>query len=92
MFVKISDYGKTDDGNYIRYSVSDLSDKQSDYLNDNLDEDTVLNDDNLIITMYFDDEMYPFQSDVAKIRMDDFVAREEIEMTVFLSSFLEDMR
>ena len=41
--------------------------------------------------MYFDDELYPFQSEVAKFRLDDFIAREEIEMNLFLSSFLEDM-
>jgi hypothetical protein len=41
--------------------------------------------------MYFDERLYPFQSDVAKFRLDDFIAREEIEMNVFLSSFLEDM-
>ncbi len=33
----------------------------------------------------------PFGSDVAKFRLEDFIAREEIEMMVFLSSFLEDM-
>ena len=41
--------------------------------------------------MYFEKDLYPFQSDVAKLRLDDFIAREEIEMNVFLSSFLEDM-
>ena len=40
---------------------------------------------------YFDDELYPFGSDVAKIRIDDFIAREQIEMFAFLSGFLEDM-
>ena len=41
--------------------------------------------------IYFEEELYPFQSDAAKIRLDDFIAREEIEMNVFLSGFLEDM-
>ena len=41
--------------------------------------------------MYFDEKLYPFQSDVAQFRLDDFIVREEIEMFVFLSSFLEDM-
>lgn len=62
-----------------------------DYLNSNLDEKTSIDGDILRIKMYFDDELYPFQSDVAKFRLDDFIAREEIEMNVFLSSFLEDM-
>ena len=42
--------------------------------------------------MYFEDRLYPFQSDVAKIRLDDFIAREEIEMGMFISSFLDDAK
>ena len=91
MIVSISDYGDDDNGKFIRYSVSGLSESQLDYLKTNLDEDVVVNDDVLTLTMHFSDELYPFQSDVAKIRLDDFIAREEIEMNVFLSSFLEDM-
>ena len=34
--------------------------------------------------MYFDERLYPFHSDIAKIRIDDFIAREEIEMNIFL--------
>ena len=54
-----------------------------------LDKD-VSDEDILNIRLYFND-FFPFQSEVAKIRLDDFIAREEIEMNVFLSSFLEDM-
>lgn len=91
MRVNISDYGDRDDKKFIEYSVSELSEMQLDYLKTNLNEDIVVNGDVLVLTMYFRDELYPFQSDVAKIRLDDFIAREEIEMIVFLSSFLEDM-
>lgn len=91
MIVKIVDYGQGDDGNFIDYAVSGLSEVQISYLCDNLSEETLAEGDILKITMYFDDEMYPFQSDAAKIRPDDFIAREEIEMNVFLSGFLEDM-
>lgn len=91
MIVNISDYGDMGDKKFIEYSVSGLSEMQLDYLKTNLNEDIVVRDDVLTLTMHFSDELYPFQSDVAKIRLDDFIAREEIEMTVFLSSFLEDM-
>lgn len=91
MRVNISDYGDRDDKKFIEYSISELSEMQLDYLKTNLNEDIVVNEDVLVLTMYFRDELYPFQSDVAKIRLDDFIAREEIEMNVFLSSFLEDM-
>ena len=61
------------------------------FLNGNLDEETCIDNDIFRIKMYFDEDLYPFQSDAAKIRMDDFIAREEIEMNVFLSSFIDDM-
>jgi hypothetical protein len=91
MIVSISDYGDSDSGKFIKYSVSGLSSNQLDYLEDNLDEEVSVDGDVLTLTMHFDDELYPFQSETAKFRLDDFIAREEIEMTVFLSSFLEDM-
>lgn len=91
MIVNISDYGKMDDENYIVYDVWGLSRNQRDYLHANLVEETNIEGEVLHLKMYFDDELYPFQSEVAQIRLDDFIAREEIEMNVFLSSFLEDM-
>lgn len=91
MIVNISNYGKTDEGNFVEYLVSDLSLKQKKFLKENLDVEIVCDDDIFKITMYFDDELYPFGSDVAKIRIDDFIAREQIEMFAFLSGFLEDM-
>ena len=43
------------------------------------------------LKMYFEDSLYPLQSDAAKFKLEDFIAREEIEMDMFLASFLEDM-
>ncbi|WP_458454101.1 DUF5750 family protein [Methanobrevibacter sp.] len=91
MEVKITDYGQGK-VNYVEYLISNLSYAQLNYLNDNLEEQTKIIGDNLSIKMYFGDELYPFQSDVSKFRLDDFIAREEIEMNIFLSSFLEDMQ
>ena len=71
--------------------MSGLLPAQMDYLMNNLSENIVINENILIIKMYFDEKLYPFQSDVAQFRLDDFIVREEIEMFVFLSSFLEDM-
>ena len=92
MIVNISDYG--DDGNskFVEYTVSGLLDSQMNYLMEKLDEETSIIDGDLIIKMYFEDRLYPFQSDVAKIRLDDFIAREEIEMGMFISSFLDDAK
>lgn len=90
MNVKITDYGQGE-VNFVAYLVSGLSREQLIFLNENLGEKTEILENNLLITMYFTDELYPFQSEVAKFRLDDFISREEIEMNVFLSSFLEDM-
>ena len=91
MIVKVSDYGEGDKGKFVAYDVLELSEGQLSFLDENLDEDTQLDGDILRIKMFFDDELYPFQSDDAQFRMDDFIAREEIEMTFYLTSFLEDM-
>jgi len=91
MIVKISNYGKLDDKNFIEYEVNGLSASQMSFLDKNLEDETEINGDSLKIKMYFEDMLYPFQSDVAKFRLDDFIAHEEIEMNLFLSSFLEDM-
>ena len=91
MIVNITDYGKMDDKNFVEYSVSDLTSNQMEFLNDKLDGETEIEGDVFRLKMYFDDKLYPFQSDAAQFRLDDFIAREEIEMNVFLSSFLEDM-
>lgn len=91
MIVNVVNYGKIDDKNYIDYEVVGLSQDQMKYLDDKLSEETNINGDVFQLKMYFDDNLYPFQSDAAQIRLDDFIAREEIEMNVFLSSFLEDM-
>lgn len=90
MDVNITDYGQGE-RNFVEYIVSGLAVNQLEFLNENLTENTEIAEDNLIITMDFDDELYPFQSEVAKFRLEDFISREEIEMMVFLSSFLEDM-
>ena len=94
--VKITDYGsKKPNDNYIKYTVSGLTLEAIEYLDKNLEDKHTISEDNLIITMNFPDKYYPFGSDVAKFvakfRLEDFIAREEIEMMVFLSSFLEDM-
>ncbi|MBR6023910.1 MAG: hypothetical protein IK044_02945 [Methanobrevibacter sp.] len=90
MIVKISGFDENAEVPYIDYDVSDLSSNQLEFLNDNLEDETSLDGDILKIRVFFKD-FFPFQSDAAKIRLDDFIVREEIEMNVFLSSFLEDI-
>lgn len=90
MIVNITDYG-SGEVNFVEYQVSGLLPEQLNFLDENLEEETSIVGDDLIIKSYFNDKLYPFASDVAQFRLDDFIAREEIEMNAFLSSFLEDM-
>jgi stage V sporulation protein AD len=54
MIVKITDFA-SGDVNFVEYSVSELSHEQLNFLNDNLDEETIIADDRLLIKAYFDD-------------------------------------
>ena len=90
MIVRITGFDESAEVPYIDYEILQLLPNQMEFLNENLDEETAVDGDILKMRVYFED-IFPFQSDVAKIRLDDFIAREEIEMNVFLSGFLEDM-
>ena len=91
MIVKILDYGDEDNQKFIEYGVFGLTSEQMEFLDENLEEKTVIEEDSLKLKMFFSEDLYPFQSEVAQYRLDDFISREEIEMNIFLSSFLEDM-
>ncbi|KZX15306.1 hypothetical protein MBCUT_15750 [Methanobrevibacter cuticularis] len=97
MKVKVEDYGPAENMgdnrklSYITYKVSDIDSNSLKFLNENLEGKTEIINDSLHITILYDNDMFPFQSEEAKLKMSDFKAREEIEMTIFLSSFLEDM-
>lgn len=91
MDVRIVDYGENADGGFISYNISGLSQNQLEFLNNNLDDETQIINDNLILKTKFKKEFFPFQSSESKIKVEDFISREEIEMVIFLSSFLEDM-
>ena len=88
MIVKIVDYD--DEKCRVTYEVSDLPTMHLDYLHDNLLEENYIENGSLRIVMYFTSELYPFQSDMAKLRLDDFIAREEIEMWAFLTEFIQE--
>jgi uncharacterized protein DUF5750 len=98
MEVKVENYGSgekfdSEDKNmsFVTYKVSGLDSASLEFLKENLEGKIEIKDDLLYITIFYDNELFPFHSDEAKLKTDDFIAREEIEMTVFLSSFLEDM-
>ena len=97
MEVKVENYGLAEkldpeDKNmsFVTYKVSGLDSSSLIFLKENLEGKINIKNNSLDITIFYDEEMAPFHTDEAKAKIDDFIAREEIEMTVFLSSFLED--
>ncbi len=92
MDIKIMDYGMGDDTCFILYNVGGLTPDQLEFLNNNLDDETQIIDGNLILKTKFEKEFFPFKSNESKIKQEDFISREEIEMCMFLASFLEDMK
>lgn len=97
MEVKVENYGSAEklgsedkDMSFVTYKVSGLDSSSLEFLKENLEGEIKIKDDSLYITIFYDEEMAPFHTDEAKAKIEDFIAREEIEMTVFLSSFLED--
>ena len=81
---------KTED-NTITYEITNLDEISKKFLLENLEEDIMEEENKLIYTIRFNPELYPFQSPDSQIKIEDYVAREEIEMKYFLLSFLEDM-
>ncbi len=49
MDVRIVDYGENADGGFISYNISGLSQNQLEFLNNNLDDETQITNDNLIL-------------------------------------------
>lgn len=94
MIVKVVDYGlkKQDarDLTFVKYKVTDIGSDSQKKLIDRLEEETEIISGDLYVTVYYEKEYFPFGSSEAAIKLEDFIARDEIEMNVFLSSVLED--
>jgi len=90
--IKVDDYGLSEDDMYfVTYRISNLDEDSLNFLVNNLEGETVVEDEDLLLNIFYSKKFFPFGSDDAKFRMEDFIKREEIEMTYFISSFLEDM-
>ena len=91
--VKVEDYGETDDEmHYVTYRASGLSDEELEFLLDNLEGETIVEDGDFLLNIFYSKKFFPFASDDAHFKIEDFIKREEIEMTYFIASFLEDMK
>ncbi|WP_297979295.1 DUF5750 family protein [uncultured Methanobrevibacter sp.] len=91
--VKVDDYGETEDQmHYVTYMISGLSDDELNFLIHNLEGEIAVEDGNLFLNIFYSRKFFPFASEAAQFKLDDFIKREEIEMTYFIASFLEDMK
>lgn len=92
MEVKIVDYGVSEEFEkyYITYQINGLRSDEIAQLQVKLEDPLVVKCDKLFLTTLFDEDYYPFRSADAQARMEDYIAREEIEMTAYIVDLLEE--
>ena len=92
MKVKIKDFGLSKDSNkyFITYRVFDLNENWLNKLKSLIEDEYKVKNGEIFITIYFDKDYFPFGSEEFNFRREDFIAREEIEMTAYLLSLLEE--
>lgn len=91
MKVKIIDYGLSDNSKYfVTYRVFDIDKNTLNKLKERIEDEIKIKSGELFLTVYFDEGYFPFGSDESKFRRQDFIDREEIEMTAYLLGILED--
>jgi hypothetical protein len=90
MKVEIFDYGLDRKNYFVVYKVTGLDQDEIERLQGNIEGNIELKNGEMFIKTYFEERYYPFGSEAAQCRMEDFIAREEIEMTMYLTSILEN--
>jgi hypothetical protein len=96
--VKIIDYGFSDSlkisgslkSYYVTYRVTGLTKEDLNQLEGLLEDPVTVKDNELYLNVYFEKEYYPFGTEDSQTRLEDYLAREEIEMTAYLLDLLED--
>jgi len=91
MKVKITDYGLSGNSKYfVNYKVFDIDKDTLNKLKERIEDEMKVESGELVLTVYFDEGYFPFGSEESKYRTQDFIEREEIEMTAYLLGILED--
>jgi hypothetical protein len=90
--VKIIDYGFSDslESYYVTYKVTGLTGEELNKLNGLLEDPVTIKENELYMNVYFEKDYYPFGTADSKSRLEDYLAREELEMTAYLSDILVD--
>ncbi|MDI6643756.1 MAG: hypothetical protein QME14_01760 [Methanobacteriaceae archaeon] len=92
MKVEVVDYGYSEvSGRYfVKYRIYNINSRIKQKIIENLEEEFEEVNNDLFLIMYFNEQYYPFKSREASERFDDYRAREEIEMTAYISSVLDE--
>lgn len=92
MQVKVADHGFSEEYKkfYVTYQVTDLDTEDLLKLKERIEDPVVVRCNDLYLTTYFEEVYYPFESEEAQRNPEDFIAREELEMTAYLLGLLED--
>lgn len=90
--VKIIDYGFSDSlkSYYVTYKVTGLTGEELKKLKELLTDPITVKENDLYLNVYFEEEYYPFGTEDSRNRLEDYLAREEIEMTAYLFDLLEE--
>lgn len=90
--VKIADYGYSDslERHYVTYHVTGIDNDEFNKLTSRLEDPVTVKGNEIYLNVYFEEEYYPFKTEDSKIRLEDYLAREEIEMTAYLLDLLEE--
>ncbi len=90
--VKIAEHGYSSEYKkfYVTYQVTELDKNILKKLKERLEDPAVVKCDDLYLTVYFEERFYPFRSEESKRNPEDFMFREELEMTAYLLDLLED--
>lgn len=75
---------------YVTYRVSNLDSNILGKLKERLKDPVEIRGNDLYITIYFEEKFYPFRSKESQIKPEDYINREELEMTAYLLDLLED--
>jgi hypothetical protein len=90
--VKIVDFGFSREIGkyYITYLVEGLNLDDISKLQTRLEDPIVILCDKIYLSTYFEEKYFPFHTPDSERRKEDYVAREEIEMTAYIIDLLSD--
>lgn len=90
--VKIIDYGFSESLKkyYVTYKVTGLNKEELRKLEGLLEDPVTVKENELYMNVYFEEEYFPFGTGDSKNRLDDYLAREELEMTAYLFDLMDD--